>query len=63
MARLLDAGASSVCLIGGLSDVIRPWLPPPLQTRLSDPAGDAMDGAVLMARRLAEMPDAAVAAE
>jgi glucosamine kinase len=65
MTRLLDVGAPSVCLIGGLSDVLRSWLPPPLQGRLAAPAGDAMDGAVLMARRgaAAAMPETAAAAE
>ena len=64
MTRLLDVGAPSVCLIGGLSDVLQSWLPPPLRGRLSAPAGDAMDGAILMARRgAAAMPETAAAAE
>lgn len=51
MTRLLDVGAADICLLGGLSDVVRAWLPPPLQARLVPPAGDAMDGAILMARQ------------
>jgi glucosamine kinase len=47
--RLLDCGAPSVCLVGGLAVPLAPWLPPPLRARLAEPAGDAMDGAILMA--------------
>jgi glucosamine kinase len=49
--RLLDCGAPSVCLIGGLAASITPWLPPPLRDRLAPPLADAVDGALLMARR------------
>jgi glucosamine kinase len=49
--RLLDCGAPSVCLIGGLAASIAPWLPPPLRDRLAPPLADAVDGALLMARR------------
>jgi glucosamine kinase len=50
-SRLLDLGAPKVCLIGGLAAPLRPWLPPPIQSRLATPLGDAMDGAILMAQR------------
>jgi glucosamine kinase len=49
--RLLDCGAPSVSLIGGLAASIAPWLPPPLRDKLSSPLADAMDGAILMARQ------------
>lgn len=49
--RLLDVGAPSVCLLGGVADKLATWLAPPLRARLSIPRGDAMDGAILMARR------------
>ena len=49
--RLLDVGAPTVCLIGGVAEKLTPWLPPPIRARLSDPRGDALDGAILMARR------------
>jgi glucosamine kinase len=51
MTRLLDFGAPSVCLLGGLAGALSAWLPPPLQERISAPRGDALDGAILMARR------------
>ena len=49
MTRLLDAGAPSVCLLGGMAEPLSAWLPPPLKRCLSNPRGDAMDGALLMA--------------
>ena len=49
--RLLEVGAPSVCLIGGLAASIAPWLPPPLRDRLAPPLADAVDGAILMARQ------------
>lgn len=48
--RLLEFGAPSVCLIGGLADRLEPWLPPPIRAKLSQPRGDALDGAIAMAR-------------
>jgi glucosamine kinase len=54
ITRLLDFGAPSVCLIGGLAEPLAGWLPPPLEERLAKPLGDATDGAVLMARRARE---------
>ena len=52
--RLLDVGAPAIALLGGLAEPLRPWLPPPLVARLVAPRADAMDGAILMARRAAE---------
>ncbi len=54
IARLIDAGAPSVCLIGGLAEPLAAWFPAPIRARLSKPKGDALDGAILMARRAAE---------
>jgi glucosamine kinase len=51
ITRLLDVGAPSVCLIGGLAEALAAWLPLSLRERLAAPRGDALDGAVLMARR------------
>ncbi|HYC01862.1 MAG TPA: BadF/BadG/BcrA/BcrD ATPase family protein [Azospirillaceae bacterium] len=53
---LTDLGAPSVCLMGGLADPITPWLPPWARRLLSQPEGDALDGALLMARTLAHSP-------
>jgi glucosamine kinase len=49
VTRLLDVGAPSVAMIGGVFPQILPWLPPPLRAHLVTPEGDAMDGAILMA--------------
>jgi glucosamine kinase len=56
ITRLLDAGAPSVCLLGGLAGVLEAWLPPPLRERLTSPKGDAMDGAILLARQAQAAP-------
>ena len=50
ITRLLDFGAPSVCLLGGVAEPLSAWLPPPLKERLAPPIADAMDGAILMAR-------------
>jgi len=52
LARLQQLGAQRICLMGGLSEPLRPWLPQPLQSLLCAPTGDAMDGALLLARQL-----------
>jgi glucosamine kinase len=51
VVRLLDCGAPSVCLVSGLAEPMAPWLPPPLRAKLAAPAGDALDGAILLARQ------------
>lgn len=48
--RLRELGAPSVCLMGGLAPVLRDWMPPWVAAVLSAPQGDALDGALLMAR-------------
>ncbi|UTW12838.1 BadF/BadG/BcrA/BcrD ATPase family protein [Marinobacterium rhizophilum] len=52
LARLQQLGARRVCLMGGLSAPLRPWLPEALLGLLCAPVGDAMDGALLLARNL-----------
>jgi len=49
--RLLGTGVGRLCLLGGLAQPIFPWLPPSVRAALAPPKGDAMDGAILMARR------------
>lgn len=51
VTRLLDHGAPSIAMIGGVFPPMLPWLAPPLRACLVKPEGDAMDGAILMARR------------
>jgi glucosamine kinase len=55
ITRLLDVGAPSVCLLGGVAEPLSAWLPPSLKERLAPPIADAMDGAILMAR-MAQAP-------
>jgi len=47
---VLGLGAPAVCLMGGLADPIRPWLPADILSHLVAARGDAMDGALLLAR-------------
>ena len=49
--RLIDVGAPGVALLGGLAAPMTPWLPPAIQARLVKPEADALDGAILLARR------------
>ncbi|MHC2333418.1 glucosamine kinase [Bradyrhizobium sp. USDA 4454] len=46
----LARGIDRVALVGGLADAIVPWLTPDLRARLRRPDGDAVAGALLMAR-------------
>lgn len=61
IACLLDFGAPSVCLLGGLAEPLSHWLPPPLKAVLAEPHGDAMDGAILLAQRAQDARPAAAA--
>ena len=49
--RLLDLGAPSIAMIGGVFPRLLPWLPPVLRPFLVEPDADAADGAILMAQR------------
>jgi glucosamine kinase len=49
--RLLELGAPAVATIGGIFPHLYPWLSKDVQAHLIEPAGDAMDGAILMAER------------
>ncbi|MCA3555455.1 BadF/BadG/BcrA/BcrD ATPase family protein [Aestuariivirga sp.] len=48
---LLARGARHICLLGGLSKVYPPYLDADVKLALSAPQADAMDGAIMMARR------------
>jgi glucosamine kinase len=48
--RLLGVGAPGLCLLGGLAEPLRPWLPQQIQAKLVAPQGDAMEGALHLAR-------------
>jgi len=51
--RLVDSGASRIALLGGLASSMQPWLAPDVQRRLVPVEGDAVDGALHLARRAA----------
>ena len=48
--RLRGLGAARICLMGGLGPALEAWLPPWAQAVLAKPQGDAVEGAILMAR-------------
>jgi glucosamine kinase len=53
MLRRLEAlGAARISLMGGLGPAITAWLDPPLLSLLTPAKGDALDGAIIMARRM-----------
>ncbi|HVY21505.1 MAG TPA: BadF/BadG/BcrA/BcrD ATPase family protein [Bauldia sp.] len=49
--RLLELGAPTVAMIGGLFPALYPWLAPEIQAKLVKPAGDPITGAIRMAER------------
>lgn len=51
--RLSECGASRIALLGGLASSMQPWLAPDVQRRLVPVEGDAVDGALYLARRAA----------
>lgn len=54
---LLARGAGHVCLLGGLSQVYPPYLDADVKRALVPPAADAMDGAIMMARKAQGLPE------
>jgi glucosamine kinase len=48
---LLARGAKSIALLGGLSAVYPPYLDADVRRAMADPQADAVDGAIMMARR------------
>jgi glucosamine kinase len=53
-ARLVALGAQQLALVGGLAPHMREWLSDSTRAHLVPPAGDALDGAVQLARAAAE---------
>lgn len=47
---LLDFGAPHCCLMGGVAARMRDWLAASIREQLRDPIGDALDGAIILAR-------------
>ncbi len=50
--RLSEQGAPRIALLGGLASSIQPWLAPDVQRRLVPVEGDAVNGALHLARRV-----------
>ncbi|RWX67574.1 N-acetylglucosamine kinase [Mesorhizobium sp. M4B.F.Ca.ET.089.01.1.1] len=48
---LFDKGAPRVTLLGGLSSPLEPWLAPDVRRRLKPADGDAVSGAIIVAKR------------
>ena len=53
-ARLLALGFRQVALAGGLAAALQPWLAVETRSRLIEPAGDAVQGALTLARATAD---------
>ena len=53
---LLARGAGRICLLGGLSVVYPPYLDADVKRALVEAEADAMDGAIMMARRAQGLP-------
>jgi glucosamine kinase len=51
--RLVERGAPRIALVGGLASPLEPWLAPDVQRLLSPIQGDALEGALNLARRAA----------
>jgi glucosamine kinase len=53
-ARLIALGVPRLALVGGFASALQPWLAVETKSRLIEPAGDAVDGALTLARSTAE---------
>ena len=49
--RLLELAAPRVAMVGGVFPRLRRWLPDRVRAHLIEPAADAMDGAIVMAKQ------------
>lgn len=54
VSRIAQAGARRICLLGGLAQKMIAFLRPEVRALLSPPLGDALDGALRLARHAAE---------
>jgi len=54
--RLAECGAKRIVLLGGLASSMQPWLAPDVQRRLVPVEGDAVDGALRLAREAVMKP-------
>lgn len=51
--RLLEAGATRLAMVGGCAPFLAPWISGETKSHLVEPAGDAMSGAINLARSAA----------
>jgi glucosamine kinase len=56
VTRLARSGVQRICLLGGLAQKMRPFMAPDAQALVSPALGDALDGALLLARHAVEEP-------
>lgn len=54
---LLARGAGRLCLLGGLREVYPPYLDADVRAKLVEPQADAMDGAIMTARKACGLPE------
>jgi glucosamine kinase len=54
---LLARGAKAICLLGGLAKVYPPYLDADVKGALAEPRSDAVEGAIMMARRHQALPE------
>jgi len=54
--RLIALGTQQLSLLGGLAEHVAPWLSPLTKSHLMPPKGDALDGALYLAREAAVRP-------
>jgi glucosamine kinase len=53
-ARLIALGVPQLALVGGFAAAVQPWLARQTTSRLIQPAGDAVQGALRLARTAAQ---------
>jgi glucosamine kinase len=53
-ARLVALGVPRLSLVGGFAMALQPWLAPQTTSRLAEPAGDGVHGALTLARTAAQ---------
>lgn len=53
-ARLIALRVPQIALVGGFAAALQPWLAAQTKSRLTEPAGDAVQGALTLARATAE---------
>jgi glucosamine kinase len=53
-ARLIALDVPRLALVGGFGAALQPWLAPKTRSRLIEPLGDAVQGALTLARAAAD---------